>query len=154
VDELGVKIVDLDTLLSESDFVSLHLPLNQETYHLLDNTALDKMKPGAYLINTARGAIVDEQALVKALQDGRLGGAGLDTFETIDPFSGVNQPPQHPLLNLENVILTPHVAALSMEAMREVSQKGIENIVSVLGGKWPPSERVVNKGVIPRFPLS
>ena len=151
---LGVKIVDLDTLLSESDFVSLHLPLNQETYHLLDGAALGKMKPGACLINTARGAIVDEQALVKALQDGRLGGAGLDTFETINPFSGINQPPQHPLLDLDNVILTPHVAALSVEGMREVTEKGIENVVAVLSGNWPPLERIVNQGVVPRFPLS
>jgi D-3-phosphoglycerate dehydrogenase len=153
-EELGVKIVDLDTLLTESDFVSLHLPLNRETYHLIDRVALNKIKPGACLINTARGAIIDEDALVKALQDGRLGGAGLDTFETINPFSGVNAPPQHALLALENVILTPHVAALSVEGMREVSEKGIENVVTVLNGYWPPSERIVNKGVIPRFPLS
>lgn len=153
-DELGVKIVDLDTLLSESDFVSLHLPLNQETYHLIDSVALSKMKAGACLINTARGAIIDEDALVKALQDGRLGGAGLDTFEIINPFTGVNTPPQHALLDLENVILTPHVAALSVEGMREVSEKGIENVVTVLNGKWPSPERIVNKGVVPRFPLS
>jgi D-3-phosphoglycerate dehydrogenase len=153
-EELGVKIVDLDTLLSESDFVSLHLPLNQETYHLFDSATLSKMKPGACLINTARGAIMDEDALVKALQDGRLGGAGLDTFETINPFSGIDTLTQHPLLNLENVILTPHVAALSVEGMREVSEKGIENVAAILNGKWPPPERIVNKGVVPRFPLS
>ena len=154
VEDLGVEIVDLDTLLSESDFVSLHLPLNQETYHLIDRIALSKMKAGSFLINTARGAIIDEDALVKALQAGLLGGAGLDTFEHIDPFSGVNTPPKHALLDLENVILTPHVAALSVEAMREVSEKGIENVVKVLNGKWPPPERIVNKGVVPRFPLS
>jgi D-3-phosphoglycerate dehydrogenase len=152
--ELGVKIVDLDTLLTESDFVSLHLPLNKDTYHLIDRVALAKMKSGACLINTARGAIIDEDALVKALQVGQLGGAGLDTFETINPFSGINAPPQHAFLDLANVILTPHVAALSVEGMREVSEKGIENVVTVLNGKWPPLERVVNRGVIPRFPLS
>jgi D-3-phosphoglycerate dehydrogenase / 2-oxoglutarate reductase len=151
---LGVKIVDLDTLLSASDFVSLHLPLNPETYHLIDSVALGKMKPGACLINTARGAIIDEQALVKALQAGRLGGAGLDTFESINPFSGINAPPQHALLDLDNVILTPHVAALSVEGMREVTEKGIENVAAVLSGNWPPLERVVNQGVVPRFPLS
>jgi phosphoglycerate dehydrogenase-like enzyme len=149
-----VKIVDLNTLLSESDFVSLHLPLNQETYHLLDAAAIQKMKPGAFLINTARGAIVDEYALAEALRQGRLGGAGLDTFEYIDPFSGVEIPPDHPLLHLENVILTPHVAALSAEGMREVSKKGIENVAYVLHGHWPPAERIVNSGVIPRFPLT
>lgn len=151
--DLGVKIVDLDTLLAESDFVSLHLPLNQETYHLLDAVAIQKMKPGAFLINTARGAIVDEFALAEALRDGRLGGAGLDTFEHIDPFSGIEIPPDHPLLYLENVILTPHVAALSVEGMREVSEKGIENVAAVLNGRWPRAERIVNSGVIPRFPL-
>jgi len=153
-EELGVKIVDLDTLLAESDFVSLHLPLNQETYHLLDAVAIQRMKPGAFLINTARGAIVDEYALAEALRDGRLGGAGLDTFEHINPFSGVEIPPVHPLLNLENVILTPHVAALSVEGMREVTEKGIENVAAVLNGRWPQADRIVNSGLIPRFPLT
>jgi D-3-phosphoglycerate dehydrogenase len=152
-EELGVRMVDLDTLLSESDFVSLHLPLSRETYHLINRAALRKMKRGAYLINTARGAIVDEEALTEALRDGHLGGAGLDTFEHIDPFSGTETPPDHPLLHLENVILTPHVAALSAEAMREVSEKGIENVAAVLEGHWPPLERVVNSGITPRFPL-
>jgi D-3-phosphoglycerate dehydrogenase len=152
-DELGVKIVDLDTLLAESDFVSLHLPLNKETYHLFDRAVLGKMKPGAYLINTARGAIIDEIALAELLKEGRLGGAGLDTFEHIHPFSGIDTPPEHPLLHLENVILTPHVAALSVEGMREVSEKGIENTAAVLRGSWPPAGRVVNSGVVPRFPL-
>jgi D-3-phosphoglycerate dehydrogenase len=151
---LGVNMVDLDTLLSESDYVSLHLPLNQDTYHLFDASMLRKMKPGAYLINTARGAIVDEYALADALREGRLGGAGLDTFEHINPFSGQDAPPNHPLLQLENVILTPHVAALSVEGMREVAEKGIENVVSVLSGYWPQAERIVNQGVEPRFPLT
>ncbi len=151
--ELGVEIVDLDTLLSQSDFVSLHLPLNAETYHLINRTTLQKMKTGACLINTARGAIVDENALVEALRSGQLGGAGLDTFEQIDPFSGVEAPPNHPLLQLENVILTPHVAALSAEGMREVAEKGIDNVVAVLNGLWPPPDRIVNKGLMPRFPL-
>ena len=152
-DELGVEMVDLNTLLSASDFVSLHLPLNQETRHLFDKATLGKMKPGAYLINTARGAIIDEYALADALKAGHLGGAGLDTFEHINPFSGVDSPPDHPLIHLDNVILTPHVAALSVEGMREVSEKGIENVAAVLKGSWPPSERIVNMGVTPRFPL-
>jgi D-3-phosphoglycerate dehydrogenase len=152
-DELGVKIVDLDTLLSESDFVSLHLPLNKNTHHLFDRATLEKMKPGAYLINTARGAIIDEYALANLLKEGHLGGAGLDTFEHINPFSGIDSPPEHPLLHLDNVLLTPHVAALSVEGMREVSKKGIENVAAVLKGSWPPSERIVNTGVSPRFPL-
>jgi phosphoglycerate dehydrogenase-like enzyme len=79
-DQLGVKLVDLETLLSESDFVSLHLPLNAETHHLFDRGKLEKMKSSAYLINTARGAIIDEYALADLLKEGRLAGAGLDTF--------------------------------------------------------------------------
>jgi D-3-phosphoglycerate dehydrogenase len=150
---LGMQIVDLDTLLADSDFVSLHIPLNSETYHLFDRARLRKMKPGAVLINTARGAIVDEDALVEALLTGHLAGAGLDTFEHIDPFTGVDAPQDHPLLHMDNVILTPHVAALSEEGMHEVSEGGIENIVAVLSGAWPAPNKIVNAGVVPRFPL-
>ena len=110
-EELGVRIVDLDTLLAELDYVSLHLPLNAETYHLLDDTHLRKMKPDACLINTARGAVVDELALAAALREGWLAGAGIDTYEGIDVFSEQESPPEHPLVDLDNVILTPHVAA-------------------------------------------
>lgn len=151
--KLGVKMVDLDTLLKEADFVSLHLPLNSQTYHLFDDPTLRKMKSTACLINTARGAIVDETALVGALQEGRLGGAGLDTFESIDPFTEEQIPPQHPLLEMEHVILSPHVAALSAQGMRAVSLGGIQNLVAVLSGYWPPPNNIVNLGVNPRYPL-
>jgi phosphoglycerate dehydrogenase-like enzyme len=150
---LGVKLVDLDTLLSESDYISLHLPLAKDTFHLIDAAALAKMKPGACLINLARGAIVDEAALFEALRSGHLGGAGLDTFERIDPFSGMEGPPDHPLLGMENVILTPHVSALSVEGMQAVARGGLENLVNVLSGRWPKVGRIVNVGVEPRFPL-
>ena len=150
---LGVEMVDLDTVLRESDYVSLHLPLTPETYHLIDDQALRKMKPGAFLINTARGALVDESALVRALREGRLGGAGLDTFEQIDVFTPNEAPPAHPLLELDNVILTPHVAAGSVQSGQAVSRGGIENVVAILSGYWPPQENIVNRGVVPRFPL-
>jgi D-3-phosphoglycerate dehydrogenase / 2-oxoglutarate reductase len=153
-EELGVRIVDLDTLLKEADFVSLHLPLNPQTYHLIDASAIRKMKATACLINTARGAIVDEAALVCALQEGRLGGAGLDTFESINPFTEQEIPPQHPLLEMENVILSPHVSALSVQGMQAVARGGIHNLVAVLSGYWPPPNQVVNPGVSPRYPLS
>jgi len=152
--ELGVEMVSFDALLSRSDFVSLHLPLNPETYHLLDEAALRKMKPGACLINTARGAIVDELALAAVLKEGWLGGAGLDTFEHINPFAAEEAPPAHPLLELDNVLLTPHVAALSVQGMEEVTRGGIENVVSVLQGHWPRRENIVNPGVVPRLPLA
>ncbi len=150
---LGVVMADLDTVLGESDYVSLHLPLTAETYHLIDAAALRKMKPGAFLINTSRGALVDESALILALREGRLGGAGLDTFEQIDVFTPHEAPPTHPLLDLENVILTPHVAAGSVQAMQDVSRGGIENVAAVLSGSWPPPANIVNHGVVPRFPL-
>ena len=153
-DELDVRIVDLDTLLAESYYVSLHLPLNDETYHLLDKAKFCKMKPGACLINTARGAIVDEKALVEALCEGRLGGAGIDTYESIDVFSGKERPPNHPLLELDNVVLTPHVAGESVESQRDVSTGAVVNLLFVLSGHWPPPNHVVNMCVIPRVHLA
>jgi len=150
---LGVEMVDLDTLLRESDYVSLHLPLNQATHHLIDEAALRKMKQGACLINTARGAIVDEMALVRVLQEGHLGGAGIDTYELIDVFVPEGDPPDHPLLALENVLLTPHAAGLSQEAKRDVAIGGVQNVVSILSGHWPHPDHIVNRGVEPWFPL-
>jgi D-3-phosphoglycerate dehydrogenase len=152
--ELGVAIVDLATLLHESDYVSLHLPLGEATRHLIDARALGAMKPGACLINTSRGGLVDEDALVAALRDGHLAGAGLDTFESIDPFALVEEPPRHALVTLDNVVLTPHVAANSVEGGRTVVAGGIENLVSVLRGCWPRAERIVDRQVTPRFPLA
>ena len=152
-EQLGVTMTDLDTVLRESDYVSLHLPLTSETYHLIDDAALRKMKPDALLINTSRGALVEEAALVLALREGRLGGAGLDTFEQIDVFTPDEAPPSHPLLELENVILTPHVAAGSVQSGQDVSRGGIENVAAVLSGYWPPPGNIVNDAVVPRFPL-
>lgn len=151
--ELGVKMVDLEILLARSDIVSLHLNLNDETYHLLDAGALRRMKPGALLINTSRGALVDETALVRALQEGHLAGAGLDTFEQINVHTEDEKPVDHPLLTLDNVVLTPHVAALSVEAQEKVAIGGVHNVTAVLSGFWPVSENVVNPTVIPRLPL-
>ena len=152
-DALGVIMTDLDTILCESDYVSLHLPLNEATYHLIDAAALQKMKPSAYLINTSRGALVDEDALAEAIQKGRLAGAGIDTYEQIDIFAEKLPPRLHPLTGFENVILTPHVAAGSVQASAEIYLTGIENILDVLRGYWPLSENIVNSTVVPRFPL-
>ncbi len=153
-DELGVQMVGLNTLLARSDYVSLHLPLTAETYHLLNDNTFRKMKPGAFLINTSRGAIVDEVALVAALQEGRLAGAGIDTFEKIDVFTEVEGRPNHPIIRLDNVVLTPHVAAASVQSGRDVARGGIQNVVAVLSGHWPLTENVVNPGVVPRLPLA
>ncbi|MBT5876444.1 MAG: C-terminal binding protein [Candidatus Latescibacteria bacterium] len=152
-DSLGVEMTDLDTLLSQSDFVSLHLPLNSKTYHMFDEQVLSKMKPGAFFINTARGALVDESALAMLLRNKQIAGAGIDTFEQIDVHSGLESAPNHPLLTLENVVFTPHVAALSVESKRDNNRGGIENLAAVLSGFWPTAGHVVNPSVTPRFPL-
>lgn len=152
-DALGVIMADLDTVLREADFVSLHLPLDAASYHLIDDAALRKMKPTAYLINTSRGALVDEPALYAALGEGRLAGAGIDTFEEIDIFQEQLPPRLHPLTGLENVILTPHVAAGSVQASDEIFLTAIDNIVDILNGRWPLAENIVNPTVGPRFPL-
>lgn len=151
---LGVEMVTLDALVATSDYISLHLPLNDETRHLFDADRLAKMKPGAMLINTSRGAIVDENALVDVLRDGHLRGAGIDTFSCINLHNEVETPPDHPMVALDNVVLTPHVGAYSEQAMADVARGGIDNLVAVLSGYWPPPENVVNSNVTPRDPLA
>lgn len=150
-ERLGVELRELDDLLRESDFVSLHLPLTPETTHLLDERRLALMKPGAVLINTARGALVDEAALVKALQEKHLCGAALDVFEGIDVFALPKDPPDHALMKLDNVILTPHCAGSSVESTLDSKRRGAASVADVLRGKWP--RHVVNPQVQPRFPL-
>src|SRR5262245_41056780 len=151
-DRLGVELVGLDVLLEQSDFISIHLPLTPETRHLIDASRLARMKPTAVLINTARGAVIDERALVEALRRKGIAGAALDVFEGIDVFSLPGTPADHPLLSLDNVILTPHCAGSSVESTLDSKLRGARNAAAVLSGKWPPS--VVIPGVLPRFPLS
>jgi D-3-phosphoglycerate dehydrogenase len=149
--QLRVELVPLDRLLSESDFVSIHLPLCDETHHLLSAERLKCMKPTAVLINTARGAIVDEAALVALLQQRKIAGAALDVFEGIDVFALPGTPATHPLMKLDNVILTPHCAGSSVESSRESKVRGARSAADVLLGLRPTS--VVNPTVVPRFPL-
>ena len=150
-ERLGVQLVPLDSLLSESDFVSIHLPLVAGTRHLIDAAALACMSPEAVLINTSRGAIVDEAALVDALRERRMAGAALDVFDGIDVFALPGTAPRHPLLELDNVILTPHCAGSSVESTRDSKLRGARHAAQVLLGQWP--QYVVNPGVTPRFPL-
>ncbi|MBL8849843.1 MAG: C-terminal binding protein [Planctomycetaceae bacterium] len=145
---LGVQLVGFDQLLAESDFVSLHLPLTPETRGLLGGQQLGRMKPTAVLINTSRGAIIDEAALVAALESGRLGGAALDVFDGIDVFALPGPPPDHPLLKLENVLCTPHCAGSSVESSRDSKARGARNAALVLQGHKPGS--IVNPEVVPR----
>lgn len=120
----------LDALLAEADFVSLHVPLLPQTHHLIDARRLAQLKPGAYLINMARGPVVDEEALVRALQSGHLAGAGLDVFE--------NEPEVHPaLLTMENVVLAPHVGGGTRESRQAARLLCAENVAAVLRGERP-----------------
>jgi glyoxylate reductase len=138
---LNASSVSLEQLLAESDFVSLHTDYNPETHHLIGEPELAMMKPGSYLINTARGAIVDEAALVQALQSGNLAGAGLDVFE--------REPEIHPeLLTLENAVLAPHIASASMETRTAMALMAAENVLAALRGDRPPN--VVNPEVYDR----
>jgi D-3-phosphoglycerate dehydrogenase len=148
-DRLGVRLVPFDQLLAEVDFVSLHLPLTPETRGLIGREQLAQMKPTAVLINTARGAIVDEPALIEALETGKLGGAALDVFDGIDVFALPGPPPDHPLLQLENVLCTPHCAGSSVESSRDSKVRGARNAALVLQGRQPPY--IVNPEVTPRF---
>jgi D-3-phosphoglycerate dehydrogenase len=132
---------DLDALLARVDILSLHCPLTERTRGLIGARELASMKPGALLINTARGPVVDESALVTALRSGHLGGAGLDTFE-IEPIGADN-----PLLGLDNVILTPHVAGVTRNAALQVATTTARNVVDALAGRpLPPGHLVAGPG--------
>ncbi len=137
-EELGVKFADLDTLLSQSDFVSLHAPLTDETRHLMNADRFSKMKQGSYFVNTARGPMVDEYALVEALKNGKLRGAGLDVFDA--------EPDVNPeLIGMENVILTPHIASATFEAREKMGNLAVDAILSTLTNNKP--ETIVNADV-------
>ena len=153
-DELGVQMISLDEVLEHSDFVSLHLPLTASTHRLLNRQRLQRMKRGAFLINASRGDIVDEEALADLLRSGHLGGAGLDTFGAIEIFGETESAPDHLLVTADNVIATPHVSGLSVEASTNVSVGSVQNLVSVLHGHLPQPDHIVNQGVVPRFALA
>lgn len=128
--ELGVRLVDLDTLLAEADFVTVHAPLTDATRHLIDDAAFAKMKDGVRLIHAARGGIVDEAALLRALEAGKVAGAALDVFEQ-EPVD-----PENPLLRDERVVLTPHLGASTREAQEIVAVQVARQIVAYLTEGW------------------
>ncbi len=138
---IGVELKSLEDVLREADFLTLHVPLTEKTRHLIGEREINIMKDGAYLINCARGGVVDEKALYKALKEGKLSGAALDVFEKEPPF-------ESPLLDLENVIVTPHLGASTVEAQRLASLIVCEEVKNVLLGK--PAKNVVNMPSIPR----
>jgi D-3-phosphoglycerate dehydrogenase len=126
-----VEVVELDELLTRSDHVSVHAPLTAETHHLIGARELGLMKPTANLINVARGGLVDQAALVAALTDGQIAGAGIDVQEVEPPAA------DEPLLGLPNVILSPHAAHYSQESLDDLCGAAIEDVAAVLGGRPP-----------------
>jgi len=144
-EEYRISLVSLFELLGESDFVSIHTPLNEETRHLIGETEFRRMKPSAYFINTARGAIVDEAALIKALEEKWIAGAGLDVFER-EPVNLSN-----PLLKMDNVIATPHTASYCDASFERLRRRVGQEAARVLSGRWP--RNVVNRGAEPKTKL-
>ena len=129
---LNAKFMDVDALLSRADFVSLHVPLTDETHHLIGAAALDRMRPEAFLINTSRGPVVDEAALCEALLNRRIKGAGLDVYE--------DEPAVTPgLLGLDNVVLLPHVGSATIETRTRMARMAADNLLAGLAGQKPPN---------------
>ncbi len=138
--ETGAKFAALDDLLSQSDIISLHVPLTDETRHMINAQIFSKVKPGSYLINTARGPIVNEKDLVEALKNGKLAGAGLDVFD--------NEPDIDPeLIGMPNVILTPHIASATREAREKMGTQAVSAIIDTFKGTTP--QNLVNPEVWP-----
>jgi D-3-phosphoglycerate dehydrogenase len=135
-----IELTDLETVLRKSDFISIHCPLNDSTQHLIGEQEFQKMERKPLLINTSRGPIVNEKALIQALEEGRISGAGLDVLETEPPDS------KNPMLKMENVIFSPHVGFYSEESISELKRRTARNVSDVLRGRWPGS--VVNQGVM------
>lgn len=140
--EMGVEYLDLDGLLGQSDYVTLHVPLTPETTHLVNKDTISKMKPTACLINTSRGPVVDEHALADALRAGKIAGAALDVHE--------NEPQMNPeMMQMENAILTPHIASATVEVREKMTEQAVDSILKVLSGEKPEEQIFVNKEVWP-----
>jgi len=131
--EYGIKFTDMDSLFQKADFVTINVPLTKETHHLVDEEKLKMMKKTAYLINNARGPIVDEKALYKALKEGWIAGAALDVFEQ-EPI-----PTENSLLKLNNVVVAPHISSASYETRSRMAEMVAENLIAFFEGKTPPN---------------
>jgi phosphoglycerate dehydrogenase-like enzyme len=137
--ELGVELVDLNSVFRQSDVLTVNCPLTEDTHHLVNVETLGSMKSSAFLINTARGPIVDQEALTQALQSGRLAGAGLDVFESEPPDAS------DPLLALENVILTPHALCWTDQCFAGIGASCIASVLDIMSGRIP--SRLINHNV-------
>lgn len=142
----GVEPVGFGELLARSDYVSIHAPHNTETHHMFSTKQFKAMKPEAVLINTARGPIVDEKALLKALKQGEIAAAALDVLEQEPPD------PKNPLLKLPNILITPHLASATTRMRRETRRRAAWEVSLALNGRWPMS--CVNPQVLPKLPLN
>lgn len=138
--KFGVELVELEDLLKNSDFVSVHVPLLPETKHMINEKRLKLMKKTAYLINVSRGPVIDENALYKALKNGWIAGAGLDVYEKEPPN------PNNPLFELQNVVLTPHIAWYTEEAVRRLEMEAVNEAIRILQGQLP--KNLVNKEIV------
>ena len=146
VEKLDARGALLDEVLAGADFVSIHCPLTPETRHLIGERELRRMKPDAILINTSRGPVVDEAALVRALREGWIAAAGLDVLEREPPD------PTHPLFSLDNVVVTPHIAGYSPDYLSAAWRLSVETVIDLAHGRWPRS--CVNPGLTPRMNLT
>jgi phosphoglycerate dehydrogenase-like enzyme len=139
--EMNVQLVDLDTLFRESDFIAVNCQMTKDTYHLVSDRLLNLMKPTAYIINTARGGIIEEKALIRALEQKKIAGAGLDVFEE-EPFVT-----DSPLKHMDNVILTPHSLCWTDEMYQEIWKENVQSALSFSRGS-PEGNNIVNKEVL------
>jgi len=142
IENAGGEKVDLSVLLKESDIVSLNLALTPETFHMIGENELRQMKPTSYLINTARGSLIDEKALYRALKEGWIAGAGLDVFED-EPVVLEN-----PIFSLDNIVVTPHLGGSTIKARKRLVIMAVENLIKVLEGGLPERENIVNPEVL------
>jgi phosphoglycerate dehydrogenase-like enzyme len=138
-----ITLTTLDKLLAESDFLSLHVPLTSESKHMINKKSLALMKPTSFLINTARGALINDADLIEALKTKRIAGAGLDVFEP-------EPPPPSELFEMDNVVVTPHVAGIDLQSRDDMAESAARAIVDLSRGQWPV-EKIVNAEVRDRF---
>jgi len=136
----GIELVDLDTLLNRSDYVSLHVPLTPETRGLMNHERLSRMKPGSFLVNTARGGLVVEEDLLAALLSGHLAGAGLDVFAQEPALR------ENPLFQIDSVLVSPHTAGIDTQSSVDMAVQAAQNIVNLYRGVWP-EDCVVNQSI-------
>ncbi len=139
----GVTFVTWEEMLAQSDYLSLHLPATKESRHLINRQTLAKMKPTAFIINTARGTLINEPDLFEALRDKKIAGAGIDVFEEEPPGN-------HPFFQLDNVVITPHGAGVDLQSRDDMAFSAAEAIVSLSRGDWP-TEKIVNPEVRGKF---